>query len=165
MISEKERYTNVAKKWLEEFLERNYSKTHNIKVIIPSTNISKIETEEIKKYPNYSIMDFYSDLIGILISKKDKNDIGLVLLNRSTNPINVKEIGEMNIYSNIVKPEASFIVSLKGLPNEVSSLLLDEDICSSLLTYENKNIIILRLDWAGKVDKKGTFPREFKDSF
>lgn len=165
MSSKKEEYTKIASEWLKDFLIKTYSDKYNIKIIIPNTNISNMEVEEIKRYPNYSLMDFYPDVMGILASKNKKDNIKLVLLNRSTNPISVKEIGEMNIYSNIAKPEASFIVSLKGLPSEVNSLLLNENICSSLLNYEDKSIIILRLNQDGIIDSKVTFPRNFKNVF
>jgi len=164
MDSSKDKYTKLARRWLEFFLIKHYAKTHDIKVIIPRGNLSKIDLVEIKRYPNYSLMDFSSDVVGIITSKKTKK-IGLVLLNRSTNAISVKEIGEMNLYSKIVNPEMAFIVSLKGLPNEVNNLLLNEEICSSLLGYGNKKIIILKLDDKGKVDSKTIFPRKFKDSF
>ena len=164
MESKKEDYNEIARQWLESFLRNKYSKTDYVEVISPKSNISKVENEEIKKYPNYSLLDFSSDVLGILTSKKTKR-VRLVLLNRSTSAISVKEIGEMNIYSHIAKPEESFIVSLKGLPNEVNSLLLDEKICSSLLSYNDKNIIILKLDAGGRIDDKGTFPRSFKNSF
>lgn len=164
MESKKEDYTEVARNWLESFLIKNYSKMYDVKVITTKSNISRMETEEIKKYSNYSLLDFSSDVIGILTSKKTK-EVGLVLLNRSISAISVKEIGEMNIYSKITNPELAFIVSLKGLPNEVNSLLLNEEICSSLLSYDKKSIIILKLDENGKIDNRSTFPRRFKDSF
>ena len=161
---DKKNYTEIARKWLEDFLSKHYSKDFNIMVIAPESNISKVEISEMKNYPNYSLLDFSSDVVGILTSKKTK-ETGLVLLNKSTNAISVKEIGEMNIYSHIINPEMAFIVSLKGLPNAVNSLLLNEEICSSLLGYGKKNIIILKLNENGEIENKGTFPRKFKNSF
>jgi hypothetical protein len=163
-MNSKEKYTQIARDWLEKFLMKHYSKEYNIKVIIPKGDIAKTELKEIKEYPSYSLMDFSSDVIGILIPKKGK-DIKLVLLNRSPHAISVKEIGEMNLYSKIVNPERAFLVSLRGLPNEVNNLLLNEEICSSLLNYGNKSIIVLRLDEKGEIDKKTIFPRKFKNFF
>jgi hypothetical protein len=160
----KDQYTENIKKWLENFLIKNYSKNYNIEVIIPNGNLSKISNNSLKKVQNYSLLDFSPDILGILTSKKDK-EVKLVLINRSISPISVKEIGEMNIYSHIINPEVAFIISLKGLPNEVNSLLLNDNICSSLLKYHNKEIIILKIDENGKVDNKSTFPRKLKDTF
>lgn len=160
----KDQYTEKIKKWLEKFLIKNYSKEYNINVIVPNGNISKISNNSLKDVQNYSLLDFSPDILGILTSKKNK-EVKLVLINRAINPISVKEIGEMNIYSHIINPEAAFVVSLKGLPNEVNSLLLNDDICSSLLKYHNKEIIILKIDESGVVDNKCIFPRKFKSLF
>jgi hypothetical protein len=164
MESKKDQFTEVARRWLNSYLESKYSKDYSIEVIIPDGNISKIGNDSVKKIQNYSLLDFSPDVLGILISKKSK-EVSLVLLNRSTSAISVKEIGEMNIYSHIINPILAFVVSLKGLPNEVNSLLLNDNICTSLLNYHDKNIIILKIDKNGKVDNKGTFPRKFKNVF
>lgn len=164
MESKKEQYTKTAMKWLETYLKKEYSKDYIIEVLIPKGNLSKINNDLIKKIQNYSLLDFSPDVLGILKAKKNE-EVELVLLNRNSSPISVKEIGEMNIYSQIINPKQSFIISLKGLPNEVNSLLLNEDICSSLLNYHNKNIIILKIDEVGNIDKRGTFPRKYKDNF
>jgi len=160
----KDNYTEKIKKWLEIFLIKKYSKNYKVEVIIPKCNISKIGNNSLKKVTNYSLLDFSTDILGILTSKKD-NEVKLVLANRGLSPISVKEIGEMNIYSQIINPEVAFILSLKGLPNEVNSLLLNENICSSLLQYYDKEIIILKINENGKVDPKCIFPRKFKSYF
>jgi len=161
----KEKYTKITSKWLKSYLEKNYSKDYNIEILVPKSNISKINNNSIKKISNYSLLDFSPDILGILTSKKTK-DVSLVLLNRSLNPISLKDIGEMNIYSSIINPKLAFIVSSKGLPNEVNSLLLNDLTCNSLLNYNNNgSIIILKIDEWGRVDNKVTFPRKFKDVF
>src|SRR3989338_765030 len=148
MTSIKDNYTQTTKKWLEGFLFNKYSKEYKIEVIIPLSDISKINNPSIKKINNYSLLDFHPDVLGILTSKINEG-VNIILLNRSTSSISIKEIGEMNIYSQIINPIASFIVSLKGLPNEVNSLLLSDDICNSLLHYHNKEIVILKIDEKG----------------
>jgi hypothetical protein len=164
MESKKEQFTKISKQWLEVYLKKQFSKEYEIEVLMPNSNISKINNESIKKVQNYSLLDFSPDVLGILTSKKH-GAVELVLLNRNSSPISVKEMGEMNIYSHIINPKLAFIVSLKGLPNEVNSLLLNDDICSSLLNYHDKSIIILKIDEDGKIDNKGTFPRKYKDNF
>ncbi len=165
MITEKEKYTLIVRNWLEKFLKEKYSKTNNIEIITLKSNISKSTNNFIRKIINYSLMDFSPDMIGILESKT-KKDIKIILLNRSIAPISVKEIGEMNLYSKLINSEMSFIVSSKGLPNEVNSLLLNDSIESSLLNYGNdRSIIILRLTDEGIIDKKTIFSRKFKNLF
>ena len=160
----KDQYTKIVSEWLNNYLTIKYSKEYRIEVLIPDTNISRINNDSIKRVENYSLLDFCPDVLGILVSKRN-NDVKLVLLNRSISAISVKEIGEMNIYSYLINPELAFIASLRGLPNEVNSLLLNEDTCHSLLDYNGKNIFILKIDENKKVDNNVTFPREFKNSF
>lgn len=161
---DKQEYTLFLSKWLKEFLSKKYLDCE-IEIIIPKSNISKITGDSIKKLKDYSLMDFSPDIIGIIKPNK-KGEIKFVLLNRSISPISVKEIGEMNLYSKIIEPELAFIISLKGLPNEVNSLLLNSSTEESLLNYsESKSIIIFRLNEKGLIDKKTIFPREFKDFF
>lgn len=165
MANKKQAYTIIAKEWLENFLKEKYSKDFNIEVILPKSNISKLSDQKIKSVENYTLFDFKPDVLGILTNKKTKK-VELVLLNRSTSAISVKEIGEINVYSLILTPLHSFIVSPKGLPTEVNTLLLNESIEDSLLNYnKEKEIIILKLLENGKIDNKNIFPRRFKNYF
>jgi len=161
---DKAKYTLFLERWLKDFLNKKYPR-NKIEIIAPKSNISKISNDSIKGIKDYSLMDFSPDIMGII--KPNKNEkIKLVLLNRSVSPISVKEIGEMNLYSKIMEPELSLIVSLKGLPNEVNSLLLNSDTEKSLLDYsDSKRIIIFRLNEKGLIDKKTIFPRKFKNFF
>ena len=137
----------------------------DIEVIIPQSNISKLAHPKIKKIENYTLFDFKPDVLGLLTSKAN-SEVKIVLLNRSVSAINVKEIGEMNIYSSISDPLDSFIVSPKGLPTEVNTLLLNDSIEASLLSYNNeKTIVLLKLLDNGKIDNKNIFPRKLKDYF
>lgn len=165
MANKKQEYTLIAKEWLENFLNEKYSNEFKIKVILPKSNISKLPDSEIKFIGNYTLFDFKPDVLGILTNKKTKK-VELVLLNRSTSAISVKEIGEVNVYSLILTPLHSFIVSPKGLPTEVNTLLLNKNIEDSLLNYnKEREIIILKLLENGKIDNKNIFPRRFKDYF
>jgi hypothetical protein len=165
MANKKQEYTIIAKQWLENFLNEKYSNKFTIKVILPTSNISKLPDPEIKFVNNYTLFDFKPDVLGILTDKKTKK-VELVLLNRSTSAISVKEIGEVNVYSLITAPIHSFIVSPKGLPTEVNTLLLNESIEDSLLNYSSeKEIVILKLLENGKIDNKNIFPRRLKNYF
>lgn len=158
-------YKIIAGEWLEMFLIEKYSKDFDIEVIIPISNISKLPNQKIKSIDNYHLFDFKPDVLGILTNNKTKN-VELVLLNRSTSAISLKEIGEVNIYSILSNPLHSFIVSPKGLPTEVNTLLLNKKIEDSLLNYKNgKEIIILKLLENKAIDNKNIFPRSFKDYF
>ncbi|MBU2576767.1 MAG: hypothetical protein KKF50_03525 [Nanoarchaeota archaeon] len=159
MTTEKENFTNILKTWLENFLRNKYSPEYEIKIIIPESNLSKLAIPEIKQVEDYSSLEFKPDILGILIKKSTKK-IELVFLNREVSAIGLKKIGEMHCYSKLAKPKISFIVSSKGLPDEVNLLLLNEDIENSLLTYnKDKKILVFKYNIKSKsVDKNSIFP-------
>lgn len=165
MTSDKQEYSIIAKNWLENFLKKKHADKFDIEVIIPQSNISKLAHPKIKRIENYTLFDFKPDVLGLLTNKANSK-VEIVLLNRSVNAINVKEIGEMNVYSSISDPLYSFIVSPKGLPTEVNTLLLNDSIETALLNYNReKTIILLKLLENGNIDNKSIFPRKFKDYF
>jgi len=147
------------KVWLENHLHDDYSNEYNIQVIIPDSNLSKIAIKSIKSIDGYNSFDFKPDVLGIL-SDKHTGKTELVFLNRSVSAISLKEIGELFFYSKLAQPIQSFIVSSKGLPNEVNLLLLNEDIEKRLLQYSNNGtIIIFRWDVeSDSIDPKSIFP-------
>lgn len=165
MTRSKQKYSIIAKNWMETFLNNKHSEKFDIEVVIPRSNISKLAHSKIKTINNYTLFDFKPDVLGLLTNKTN-SQVEIVLLNRSVSAINVKEIGEMNVYSSISNPLYSFIVSPKGLPTEVNTLLLNASIENSLLNYsEERTIILLKLLENGKIDNKNIFPRKFKDYF
>ena len=165
MVTEKEKYLFIAKNWLEAFLREKYSNDYDIEVLLTRSNLSKLAHPLIKKIENYSMFDFKSDILGILINKKNQK-VEIVLLNCSINAISIKEIGEINLYCNISNPLFAIIVSPKGLPNEVNKLLLNNNIEASLLSYgKGINIMLLKLNEDGSIDIRTIFPRKLKVIF
>ncbi len=159
MSSEKEKLSESLKTWLESYLNQKYSKDYDITVLIPSSNISKLPDPNIKKnIKNYGSLEFSPDILGIL--KEKKNDHAhLILLNRSTSPITLKEIGEMQCYCRLADPLEAFIISIKGLPQEINILLINDPISKSLLNYNNKNIVVFTWDMSSNtIDPLSTFP-------
>src|SRR3989344_1273778 len=136
-------FTKKLKIWLDEFLKKDtFSKYELLDIIIPESSLSKINNGYIKSLQDYSSWDFKPDLLGILMDKETKHT-RLVLVNRSTSSISLKEIGEIHCYAKLVDAEYAFIISTNGLSNEVSILLLETDIHDRLLKYSgNKTIII-----------------------
>lgn len=164
MTTEKENLTNILKTWLENFLNKKYSSEYGIKVITPESNLSRLAIPEIKHVEDYSSLEFRPDILGILINKSTKK-IELVFLNRGVSVISLKEIGEMHCYSKLAKPKIAFIISSKGLPDEVNLLLLNEDIEHSLLTYdEDKKIFVFKYNIeSNSIDENSVFPINKKE--
>ena len=163
---DKKEFTTVLSGWLENYLKSIYSKTHNIEIVIPSSNFSKISNEKLKKIDGYTSFDFHTDLLGILENKKN-NNVELVILNRSTSAVSLKEIGEMNCYSKLIKPKHCFIASLKGLPEEVNLILLSKDKEEKILKI-TKDLYITIFKWdesKNKIDPISIFPINERNKF
>jgi len=150
--------------WLKIFLLAKFGKTHDIlEVLIPESNLSKLPNEYIKSCQNYSVWEFTPDVLGILKNKKT-NQIELILANRSTSALSLKEIGEIYTYSKLVNSPLSFLISLNGTSNEVSILLLEDSIRKRLLNRGNNEIIIF--SWNEKnngIDYNSIIPLNKKD--
>jgi hypothetical protein len=148
---EKSELTHKIAKWLEVFLTKKLSNSHEIlDIIIPESNLSKLPNKYIKSCNNYSSWEFKSDVLGILKNKKT-NKIELVLVNRSTSALSLKEIGEIYCYSKLVDSIQSFLVSLNGVSNEVNILLLEDTTRNRLLNYNDDRKIII-FSWDEKND-------------
>ena len=117
-----------------------------------------------KTISNFSSFEFKPDILGILTGKKS-GTIELVFLNRRVSAISLQEIGELLCYCRVANPKEAFLCSLKGLPTEVSLLLLNNEIQDRLLKYnEGTYITIFKWDQIEKeVDLRSVFPSQKKD--
>ncbi len=130
---EKNDFTERMRQWLESFLKRRLALTHDVlEVLAPTSSLSKLNNEHIKGLQNYSSWDFKPDILGIIQDKKT-NQKEIVLLNRSTSALSLKEIGEINCYARLTKASLVFLTSTRGLSSEVNILLLDDDIRKRVL--------------------------------
>jgi len=164
---EKQEFTDKITKWLKSFLSQKFVETHNVlDVIIPGSNLSKIQNSSIKLCPNYSAWEFKPDVCGILKNKKT-GEIELILANRSTSSISLKEIGEIYAYSKLANSKLSLLFSVNGVSNEVGILLLDSEIKKRLLNYgDGKEIVILSWDEnKNDVNRSSIIPFEKKSLF
>lgn len=158
---EKPAFTKLMMDWLKNYLQKHYGQTYNIQTLIPTSDISKVPDSDLKKcIGNYSYCDFSPDILGILKHKTNKDMIELVFLNRSINPISLKEIGEMQCYCRLSNPKEAFLVSTKGLPQEINKLLIDKDISKDLLMYaDNKFITVFTwIEDRNQIDPLSVYP-------
>lgn len=164
---EKQEFTEKIAKWLELFLSKKFAESHDVlEVIIPESNLSKIQNGSIKLCQNYSAWEFKPDVFGILKNKKT-GEIELVLVNRSTSSISLKEIGELYSYSKLANSKLSLLFSVNGVSNEVGILLLDNEIKKRLLNYgDGKEIVILSWDETkNNINPNSIIPFERKSLF
>lgn len=146
MASAKEILSEKLLFWLNKYLEKKYSFKYLIEVFIPKSYISKLPNDSIKKIPNYTSFDFKPDILGILQSKENPNIVKLILVNRSTSSLSLKEIGEIICYSRIANPEEAFLISPKALANEVNLILFDKAMQTNILSYQDKFVKIGKFD-------------------
>lgn len=140
---EKPELTHKIAKWLEVFLIKKLSNSHEIlDIIIPESNLSKLPNKYIKSCNNYSSWEFKPDILVILKNKKT-DKIELILINRSISALSLKEIGEIYCYSKLVNSIQSFLISLNGVSNEVNILLLEDATRNRLLNYSSNGGIII----------------------
>ncbi len=162
---DKQQFTTELKKWLESFLNKNLSSTHDILLVTtPETSLSKINNDLIKQIPNYSAWEFKPDVFAILKNKKN-DKLEIVLLNRSTSSLSLKELGEMNCYARLTGSFLAIVASLNGVSNEVNILLLENSIRERVLNYGGEKSIIV-IGWDEKnnrINKDSVIPFEHKD--
>lgn len=146
---DKQIFTNTLRDWLEEFLKKKFSLSHEIILVtIPNTSLSKMNNEYIKQIANYSAWEFKPDILGI-IKEKISGKLELVLLNRSTSALSLKELGEMNCYARLTGSILAIVASLNGVSNEVNILLLEDSIRNRVLEYGNKQSLVV-IGWDEK---------------
>ncbi len=165
-MTDKKQYIILFSDWFKTFLRDKINDYEVVDVIVPSSNLSKLNNAVIKSMPNYSSWDFKSDIVAIILNKKTKLH-RLVLLNCSISALSLKEIGEINLYAKLADAEFAFLVSSRGLSSEVNLLLLENDVCNRLLNYsDDKSVTIFAWDeMASKVNIDSIMPLEKKGLF
>ncbi len=152
----KDQLSLELKDWLRSYLSRR-AEIEVIDVIIPESNISKLNIGSIKLLSGYSTWDFKPDVLGI-VQLVESGEVKLVLLNRTTSAISLREIGEIRLYSQLVDPLMSFLISLNGVSTDVAVLLLDNQIEQRLLKYADEKEIII-ITWSeGSMKQDSVIP-------
>ncbi len=160
---DKQEFTEILRDWLEGFLRRKYSNKYEIlDVIIPTSSLSKLNNEHIKQIPNYSSWEFKPDILGIL-KNKTSGKLELVLLNRSTSALSLKELGEINCYARLTDAFMALVSSLNGVSNEVNILLLEDAVRERVLRYGDKLVVVFGWDEkSGAVNENSIVPLDQK---
>jgi hypothetical protein len=152
--------------WLASFLDEKYSHNFDIEVVIPEANFSKLANENLKRVNGYPSFDFKTDVLGVM-ENRASGVVELVLMNRSTSAISLKEIGEMNCYCRLVKPKHAFLGSLRGLPEEVNLILLNNSQEQKLLKINDElDIVIFKWDEEkDRINEISVFPINQRENF
>lgn len=162
---DKKQLTQLLNHWLNDFLLRKFSSSHELILVkSPETALSKLNDEVIKQIPNYSAWEFKPDVFAIL-KNKQTGKLELVLLNRSTSALSLKELGEMHCYARLTGAILSIVASTNGVSNEVNILLLEDNIRQRILKYSDSEPIII-IGWDEKnnrIREDSVIPFEKRD--
>ena len=152
----KESLENKILSWSRKFIKS--LKDYELIEIIRSENLSKINSENIKKFQNYGNWDFTPDFA--LIIKNIKGDkLNIILINRDNKSIGLRSIGEIMCFNKIVNPIYSFLISEKGHSDEISYFMINENLRSKLMNYFDNTLIIFSFDDnSEKIKKESIIP-------
>ena len=161
--------TNLEDKileWSNKFVKK--LNDYELKEIIEKKNLSKFNSEILKKFSEYSNWDFKPDFT-ILLKKKKLNkeekekEYELILINRENKSLGLRSIGEIMSYNRICDPMYSFLVSDKGHSNEISYFMINDTFRDKLMSFNDKSLIIFSFDESGsKVKENSIIPPDLK---
>ena len=133
----KEQLTLSIAAWLKDFLNSKFGNSYKtIQVLTPKRKLNLLVNDLLSDTTNSNAWEFKSDVIAILTKENGLRDI--VLVNRSTTSISLKEIGEMNCYAQLAAPMLALVISPKAASSEVNSILLDNHMRKRILDYGGK---------------------------
>ena len=158
---------NKILEWSNEFVKK--LNDYELIEIIEKKNLSKFNSEILKKFSEYSNWDFTPDFTLLLkkkkIDKKNKDkEYELILINRENKSIGLRSIGEIMSYNRICDPMYSFLVSDKGHSNEISYFMINETFRDKLIKYNDKSLILFSFEEdTTKVKENSVIPPNLKD--
>ena len=144
MNNEKEIFEKKIIKWIKKFVHS--LNDYKLIEIIKKNNLSKINSENIKKISNYHNWDFTPDFAVLIVNKKQNSKFEIILINRENKSIGLRSIGEVMSYNRLVNPKFSFLISDKGHSNEISYFMVNEKIRLRLLGFNKNSLIIFSFD-------------------
>ena len=156
---------NKIIEWVKRFIKK--FDTYDLIEIIVKKNLSKYNSEVLKKVPGYSNWDFTPDFAIILKKKKvDKNEkeFEIIFINRENKSFGLRSIGEIMSYNKISDPMFSFLISEKGHSNEISYFMINEELRDKLIKYNDKSLILFSFEEdTSKVKDNSVIPSNLKD--
>tara|TARA_Y100000294_G_scaffold61717_1_gene58511 strand:- start:2095 stop:2586 length:492 start_codon:yes stop_codon:yes gene_type:complete len=152
----KESLENKILSWSRKFIKS--LKDYELIEIIRSENLSKINSENIKKFQNYGNWDFTPDF-ALIIKNIKEDKLNIILINRDNKSVGLRSIGEIMCFNKIVNPIYSFLISEKGHSDEISYFMINENLRSKLMNYFDNTLIIFSFDDnSEKIKKESIIP-------
>lgn len=161
---DKNQLTKDLAVWLKRLLTQKYGKQYSqIEVITPDRDLKRLNHPDLRTLEGSHAWEFTPDVVGILKG----NDTRIVLLNRSSSAISLKEIGEMYCYAQLANPLHAIVISPKAASSEVNGILLDKMMQEQILAYDEDNqILVLGWNTSDKnIELNSVIPLEMKNFF
>jgi hypothetical protein len=130
--------------WVKKFV--NSLENYKLIEIIQDSNLSKINSENVKQFSNYNNWDFIPDFAVIIVNKKENSKFEIILINRETKAVGLRSIGQIMSYNKLVNPKFSFLITDKGHSNEISYFMINDKIRSRLMSFGKNSLIIFSFD-------------------
>lgn len=135
----KAEFEKIIEQWIIEFI--NSDRDLTLITIFKNKNISRVSHPILNSMPQAKLCDFNCDFCVLV--KHANIGYQLILINRFTKSIGIKDIGEMLIYAKISVPLYAFLISINGHSTEINNILVNEVISLPLFKYDNEKYIIL----------------------
>jgi len=149
----KTEFEKLVEKWVTEFVNNDDELT--LVKIFKNKNISRLSHPILDQMPQSKLCDFNCDFVVLV--KHVNDDYQLMLINRFTKSLGIKDLGEMLVYSKIANPLYAFLISVNGHSTEINNILVNEEISLPLFKYQhNKSIILFAL--RNEVKKESVLP-------
>ena len=157
MAIKKKEFEDSVARWLENHAQKKYGNTHDVEIL----HRSYLARDEVLKKSKYNHSNlFFAPHFTIVLTRKEYEDVTLILVTVSTKTIALKEIGELRLYCRMANPVEALLLSADGLSSPVETMLLSEGRDKRLLRYDTgKDIEIWRFDADNdKLDGKRIMP-------
>ena len=163
-IMTRNKLENKIIEWSNRFVKK--LENYDLKEIIEKKNLSKFNSETLKKFSEYGNWDFVPDFT-ILLKKKELNknekEYELILINRENSSIGLRSIGEIMCYNRICNPMYSFLVTEKGHSNEISYFMINENFRDRLINFNDKSLVIFSFEEdSSRVKDNSIIPPHYK---
>ncbi len=121
-INEKLLYPYISE-WLNKYLSTKYKNVNIAVYDSHSINLSRLlQTKSIHTYfPEFDTFEIKVDITAI-ITVKTKTD--LVFIEVKSNPITLKDVGQLLGYCRVAKPIEAFLISPKNMSTALFNLLI-----------------------------------------
>jgi|TARA_B110000438_G_C15779398_1_gene635591 hypothetical protein len=129
--------------WLKNYTNKKYGSSYDIEIITDKC-LSR-DTRLIKSSKSHSNLIF-SPSKTALMSKKNDQEIELILIMEVADSVSLNDISDMLIYCKIARPIEAFILSTHGITAPVEMMLLNKNRIEKCSDYAENLIKICIYD-------------------